>query len=53
MAVLSKKKFRVKFILDPNMPDHRNDPDVLEKLERARASIKKYGLPKDLNKKKP
>jgi hypothetical protein len=52
MSIFSKKKFRDRFTVDPDMKSHKSDPFVLEKAERARESFKKYGLPpRNLNKK--
>ena len=34
-----------------DMPDYSNDPSVIAKAERAEANLKKYGLPKELQKK--
>jgi hypothetical protein len=34
-----------------NMRDYSNDPFVLKKAEKAKAAIKKYGLPKSFTKK--
>jgi len=32
--------------IDPNIPDFSKSPFVIKKVERARAFIAKYGLPK-------
>jgi hypothetical protein len=31
--------------IDPNMPDFRNSPFVIKKVEEDKATIAKYGLP--------
>jgi len=33
--------------VDPNMPDFSKSPFVIKKVERARALVAKYGLPKE------
>lgn len=49
MSIFSSKEIQEEIVVDPNIKTHKNGPYALEKLERARVTIKKYGLPKDLN----
>jgi hypothetical protein len=37
--------------VNKDMRDYSNDPFVIQKAERAEANLKKYGLPKELQKK--
>jgi hypothetical protein len=38
-------------IADPNMRDYSNEPFFIEKAEKAAETIKKFGLPKEIDKK--
>lgn len=51
-AVNNNKKRQDHITVVHNMPDLHNDPYVVEKVERARAFLKKAGLPKGWGKKK-
>ena len=41
---------RIKVIEVKGLPDLENDPVVLKKMQKAEDIIRKYGLPKDLEK---
>jgi len=47
MATTANKKHLPGITVDPNMPDFSKSPFVIKKVERARATIAKYGLPKE------
>jgi hypothetical protein len=52
MRTTTHKKFASEITVDPNMPDFSKSPFVIKKVERARALIAKYGLPKEIKPKK-
>ena len=47
MPTAANKKHLPGITVDPNMRDYSKDPFILKKVERARATIAKYGLPKE------
>jgi hypothetical protein len=51
MSATSNKKHLPGITVDPNMPDYSKSPFIVKKVERARALIAKYGLPKEKPKK--
>ncbi|HMH20823.1 MAG TPA: hypothetical protein VK563_03560 [Puia sp.] len=46
------KKHLPGITVDPNIPDFSKSPFIIKKVERARALIAKYGLPKESKSKK-
>ncbi|MHA4807399.1 hypothetical protein ACX0G9_04815 [Flavitalea flava] len=46
MKITEQKKHHPSITVDPNVPDFSKSPFVIKKVERARARIAKYGLPK-------
>jgi hypothetical protein len=46
MRFILNKKGISTITIDSNMQDHRNDPFIVKKAEKARAFIEKHGLPK-------
>jgi hypothetical protein len=51
MSTTANKKYLPGITVDPNVPDFSKSPFVIKKVERARAIIAKYGLPKEKSKK--
>jgi hypothetical protein len=47
MRTKTHKKGEPVMTLDPNIPDFNKSSFALKKAERARATIAKYGLPKE------
>lgn len=52
MPATSHNKLKSEITVDPNFPDFSKSPYVIKKVERARAFIAKYGLPKEIKPKK-
>ena len=51
MSTTANKKHLPGITVDPDIPDFSKSPFVIKKVERARATIAKYGLPKEKSKK--
>jgi len=51
MPATANKKHLPGITVNPNIPDFSKSPFIIKKVERARATIAKYGLPKDKPKK--
>jgi hypothetical protein len=47
MPTTAHKKHLPGITIDPNMRDYSKDPFFVKKAEKARATIAKYGLPKE------
>ena len=47
MPTTADKKHLPGITVNPNIPDFSKSPFVIKKVERARALIAKYGLPKE------
>lgn len=52
MSATSNKKHLPGITVNPNMPDYSKSPFIIKKVEKARALIAKYGLPKEAKPKK-
>ena len=52
MPTTANKKHLPGITVNPNMRDYSEDPFIIKKVERARATIAKYGLPKEPKAKK-
>ena len=46
-TTIHKQKSPTGVPVDPNIPDFSKSPFVIKKVEKARATIAKYGLPKE------
>jgi hypothetical protein len=47
MPEKADKKHLPGITVNPNMPDYSKSPFAIKKTEKARATIAKYGLPKE------
>ena len=52
MPHTANKKHLPGITINPDMRDYSKDPFIIKKVERARALIAKYGLPKEAKPKK-
>lgn len=47
MSAATNKKHLPGITVDPSIPDFSKSPFIIKKVEKARAFIAKYGLPKE------